>query len=219
MTDRAAAGAETSATTSRKPGRPRRASTGESIIRATLELLRDGGVDVVSIDAIAAKSGVAKTTIYRRWPSLDSLIVDALRVALSARADQVEEIQEFDAAAGSAIRGAARQVLALVNEPMFHAAFPMMARILLGDRALGDRFRAAVFAPLRAIRRDELSAMVARGELRPGTDPDLLLDIVNGTMIYRALMGAPLDEHVADEIAGVISRSFGVEPPAPEGQS
>jgi AcrR family transcriptional regulator len=202
---------DVSATPKRRSGRPRRPSTDEEILRATLELLRLGAPNSVTMDAIAERSGWAKTTIYRRWPSLESLIVDALRVAVRARLDQVEEIRDVDRAFGSPIRGAARQILDLVNEPLFQSSFPMMARILLGDRVLGDRFRAEVFAPLRAVRRGELVEMQANGQLHPEMDPDLVLDLVFGAILYRALMAGRLDEGVADEIADIVSRSFEVK--------
>jgi AcrR family transcriptional regulator len=191
-----------------KSGRPRRASTDETILRATLELLRLGGPDDVTMDAIAARSGSAKTTIYRRWPSLESLVVDSLRVAVRARLDQVDEIRELDLLHGSAPRGAARQMLALVHEPLFQSSFPMMARILLGDRVLGDRFKAEVFGPLRAVRRVELLDLQAKGQLGDDMDPDLVMDLINGAILYRALTGGRLDEDVADQIADVVIRSF-----------
>jgi AcrR family transcriptional regulator len=209
-----AAAIDVSATNKRSVGRPRRPSTDDKILRATLELLQQGGPNAVTIDAIAERCGSAKTTIYRRWPSLESLIVDALRVAVRARLDQVDEIHEFDDAQGSPIRGAARQILNLVNESLFQSSFPMMARILLGDRVLGDRFRAEVFAPLRAVRRGELLEMQANGQLRQDMDPDLVLDLVFGAILYRALMAGRLDEEVADEIADIVSRSFELTPSA-----
>jgi len=189
-------------------GRPRLVATDERILAATLELLRAGGPGEVTIDAVAAKCGSAKTTIYRRWPTRESLIVDALRVAVRARLDQTEEIETFDQAHGSPVRGASRQILSLVQEPLFRSSFPMMARILLGDPSLGDRFRAEVFAPLRAVRRDELRAMEARGDIRPGVDLDLILDLVNGAVLYRSLMAGRLDEDVADEIADLVGRAI-----------
>jgi AcrR family transcriptional regulator len=197
----------------RGPGRPRLSATDDTILGATLELLRAGGPGELTIDAVAAHCGVAKTTIYRRWPTREGLIVDALRVAVRARLDQVQEIRAFDDAHGSPIRGASRQILGLVEEPLFRSAFPMMARILLGEPSLGDRFRAEVFAPLRAIRRDELLDMAANGEIRRGVDPDLVLDMVNGAVLYRALMAGRLDEDVVDQIADLISRA--IEPDAP----
>jgi AcrR family transcriptional regulator len=205
------ASSEQSAVQKRKPGRPRPPSTDQNILRATLDLLRRGGADGVTIDAIAARSGSAKTTIYRRWPSLESLIVDALRMAVRARMDQVTEIQEFDEVQGSTIRGAARQMLSLVDEPLFRSSFPMMARILLGDRALGDRFRAEVIGPLRALRRDELLRIQAAGGIRPTVDPDLVLDMVNGAILYRALMAGRLDGDVADDIVDLLIRAIEVE--------
>jgi AcrR family transcriptional regulator len=189
-------------------GRPRLSSTNDRILHGTLELLRAGGPGEFTIEAVATHCGIAKTTIYRRWPTRESLIVDALRVAVRAQLDQVEEIRDFDNTHGSTVRGASRQILSLVNEPLFQSSFPMMARILLGDPALGDRFRAEVFAPLRAVRRDALLELIATGEIRPEVDPDLVLDMVNGTILYRALMAGRLDEGVADEIADLVARAI-----------
>jgi AcrR family transcriptional regulator len=189
-------------------GRPRLSSTDDRILRATLELLRAGGPGEFTIDAVAAHCGIAKTTIYRRWPTRESLVVDALRVAVRTQLDQVEEIRAFDKTHGSTARGASRQILALVNEPLFQSNFPVMARILLGDRALGDRFRAEVFAPLRAVRRDALLELITDGEIRSEVDPDLVLDMINGAVLYRALMAGRLDEEVADEIADLVTRAI-----------
>jgi AcrR family transcriptional regulator len=202
-----------SVTEKRGRGRPRLSSTDDSILRATLELLRTGGPGEVTIDAVAAKSGSAKSTIYRRWPSLENLIVDALRVAVRLRLDQVDEIRAFDASQGSSVHGAARQMLALTNEPLFRSAFPMMARILLGEPSLGDRFRAEVFYPLRAVRRDALRERIATGEIRPGVDPDLMLDLINGAILYRALMAARLDDEVVDMIVDLVNRAVAPDPP------
>jgi AcrR family transcriptional regulator len=199
---------DASAATRRRRGRPRLSSIDDTILRATLELLREGGPGEVTIEAVAEKCGSAKTTIYRRWPTRESLIVDALRIAVRARLDQIEEIRAYDEVQGSPVRGAARQILGLIGEPLFQSAFPMMARILLGEPSLADRFRAEVFAPLRAIRRDELIELMAAGEVRAGIDPDLVLDMINGAVLYRALMAAPLDETVVDQIAELVGRAI-----------
>jgi AcrR family transcriptional regulator len=208
VSEPAATATDGSGAAKRGRGRPRLASTDDSILRATLELLRAGGPGQVTIDAVAANSGSAKSTIYRRWPSLDDLIVDALRVAFRGRPDQVDEIHEFDRLHGSPVRGAARQALSLVREPLFQSSFPTMVRILLGDPSLARRFRAQVFAPLRTIRRNELLDMIATGAIRPGVDPDLVLDLINGAVLYRSLMAEPLDEAVVDQIADLICRSI-----------
>src|SRR5260370_18750172 len=63
----------------RKPGRPRSAQAQKAIIDATLELLAEEGFQGLSIEAVAARAGVGKTTIYRRWSSKEELVMEAIR--------------------------------------------------------------------------------------------------------------------------------------------
>jgi len=63
----------------RKPGRPRSAQAHKAILDATLELLAEEGFQGLSIEEVAARAGVGKTTIYRRWASKDELVIDAIR--------------------------------------------------------------------------------------------------------------------------------------------
>src|SRR3954462_10843849 len=61
------------------PGRPRNGRADEAILEAVIALLGDGqSVDGISIEAVAAKAGVGKATIYRRWPNKEALIIDAV---------------------------------------------------------------------------------------------------------------------------------------------
>jgi AcrR family transcriptional regulator len=192
-----------------RTGRPRPPATEQSILRATIELLTEGGLAGATVDAIAQRSGCAKTTIYRRWPSRDALILDAFRVAVQATAEEIAEAREYDRVVGSTLHGSARNVLRLLRNPLFRAAFPTIAHEVLGETPLGDRFRAEVFRPIRAFLRERLLEDVKRGELRPGADPDLIFDLVNGAMLYRALVGEPIDEGVADAMADLILTGTG----------
>src|SRR4051812_27144632 len=61
------------------PGRPRSARVDEAIVEAVFELLSSGqSADAISIEAVAAKAGVGKATIYRRWPNKEALLIDAV---------------------------------------------------------------------------------------------------------------------------------------------
>jgi AcrR family transcriptional regulator len=197
----------------RRTGRPRPPATEQSILRATIELLTEGGTRAATIDAIALRSGCAKTTIYRRWASRDALILQAFRVAVQATDEEIREAERFGLAPGSTVRGSARNILRVVQNPLFQAAFPTIAQELLGGTSLGDRFRAEVFRPIRTALRATLAASIESGELRAGTNPDLVFDLVNGAMLYRALVGEPIDEDVADGIAELIMKGAGGETP------
>lgn len=65
-------------TDQRRPGRPRDERHDRAIVAATLELLVDSGYNALSVEAVAARAGVGKTTIYRRWPGKKELVADAL---------------------------------------------------------------------------------------------------------------------------------------------
>ena len=65
----------------RTRGRPRRAGADEEILRATRELLGKGGYAAFNVDVVAERTGIAKTTIYRRWPTKGALVAAAIDTA------------------------------------------------------------------------------------------------------------------------------------------
>lgn len=188
----------------RMAGRPRPPTTDRSILDATIALLVEGGLGAATVDAIAARSACAKTTIYRRWASRDALILDAMRTAVQGTTEHLADVRQRDRDLGSPIQVSARNISALVRSPLFRATFPVIARELLDDTLLGRKFRAEVFQPIRAQGRDRLGDEVARGAIRPDADLDLILDLVNGAVLYRALVGESVDERIADEVARMV---------------
>jgi len=76
----------------RTRGRPRRAGADEEILRATRELLDEGGYGAFNVDVVAERTGIAKTTIYRRWPTKGSLVTAAIGTApVAVDADAIVE--------------------------------------------------------------------------------------------------------------------------------
>lgn len=126
----------------------------------------------------------------------------------------MQQTQDLGEELGSTVQGSGRNLLQLVGSPLFRAAFPTIARELLGEPLLAS-FRAEVFQPIRATLRARLLEEVERGQLRADIDPDLVLDLVNGATLYRALVGEPIDEGIVDAVAHLIVAGAAPSPRPP----
>jgi AcrR family transcriptional regulator len=192
------------ATRTRPRGRPRRASARPAIVEATLELLADRGFAETTIDAIAARAGVGRNTIYRRWSSKEELIADALH-ELTAELD----VHEADDLYGL--------LLDWVQDFARVFADPTFGRIL--PAVLGELQRNPVFARVYSERvvRPRYDALVElleqardRGELRPDVDVEQAADLIAGPPFVRLLpVGLPpLTERYAEELLETIWRGI-----------
>jgi AcrR family transcriptional regulator len=163
----------------RRRGRPRRAAVGKAIIDAALELVAERGFQAATMDAIAARAGVGKNTIYRRWDSKEELIVDAIG-DLTSELDVEEEGETYD------------RLLARIRDFTHVFADPLLGRLLPG--LLGELERNPVFATVYAERIvtpryeriiDLLRDAVARGELASDADPEVIADLLIGPPLLR----------------------------------
>jgi AcrR family transcriptional regulator len=171
-----------SADPDRKPGRPRSARADEAIIAAVLELLATGTTaEVLSIEAVAARAGVGKTTIYRRWPNKDALLLDAVAsmkgplpvlAGVSVRADLID-----------LIRPVGRH-----EAPLVAKVLPCLVTELQRSPLLAQCYQ-TVLAPRRQLMRDVLLRGIISGELRPDLDLDVVMAILVSPMIAQSVMG------------------------------
>ena len=166
----------------RRRGRPRRAAARAAIIEATLELLAERGFQAATMDAIAARAGVGKNTIYRRWGSKEELIAVALR----------ELTAEVELKDGDDIYVI---LLEYVRDFAHVFADPLVGRILpglLGELQRNPELAAAwaerVVRPRRQAVAKLLRQALRRGELRKGTNPDLIADLLVGPQLLRLLL-------------------------------
>jgi AcrR family transcriptional regulator len=173
---------------------------------ATTDLLREVGARGTTIDAIAERSGCSKSTIYRRWPTRDSIVLDALRLAARAGPDDIAEVVKLERELGSTIHAAAQRGAAIFDSRIMRAVLPMMTRELLADTPIGAAFRRDVFAPIRAAAKVRLRNAVERGEISPDVDGDLVFDLIYGAMFYRLLVGSPVNAEVAHTVADMVMR-------------
>jgi AcrR family transcriptional regulator len=180
-------------------GRPRDSDAGRRILQAARHALLSSGYAGLSIDEVAQQAGVAKTTLYRRWPTKDHLAIAVYADMLDhdvpvtdtgdVRADLVTYLRQIAATLDSVRRagrppGDADPSAGIVAELV--AAAARHADVGAAMRGLYTRrIRLAVELVERATH---------RGELRAGTDPVLLLDQLAGALYYRVLItGSPVD--------------------------
>jgi AcrR family transcriptional regulator len=189
----------------RRRGRPRSEEADARIVEAARKLLLERGYDRFSVDEVAAAAGVAKTTLYRRWPTKDHLIVavvarlqDAVPVDYTGdvRADLTRYLNEIvsgldrvrragrPATSGDASAGLVAEVA---------AAAARHADVGAAVHAMFHRRNAVVLALLERAR-DE-------GELHTDTEPEVLFDQLAGALYYRLLVtGRPLDAAYVDRL-------------------
>ncbi len=165
----------------RTPGRPRSAQADEAIVDATIALLTEEGFDRLSMDAVAARAGVGKATIYRRWPSKEALVIEAV----ARRTDP------FPVETDGPIRDRLVQVLEGVlakTRTGVGKLLPCMVGASVTNPALAAHYRAEIIAPRRARVATIIQAGVDSGELRADLDVDLALDLLIGPLMYRVLV-------------------------------
>lgn len=185
-------------------GRPRSARARRAILEATREILADGGVHALTVEGVAARAGVAKTTIYRRWRSKHEL-------ALAVLIDMVEAVVAVPEAGDTR-----RELTALVAGAVRILGGTLMGRVMQGlvsdlasDPALAEDFRRRVVAVREAEVRRLVERGVARGDLRADADPELVHELLFGPVYHRLLLsGRPLDERLADRIVAEVMRAF-----------
>lgn len=173
----------------RRPGRPRSAEADTAIIDATLELIVEGGIAGLSVESVAARAGVGKATIYRRWANKDELIVDAL----SSLNDALPEIPE--GSIRDKLVQMVDQVRAKSTETCSGRLMPRMLSYSTQHPELFKTYFSHVIEPRRERYRTVLREGVASGELRADLDIELAATLVAAPMLYLHLMqlgmGAP----------------------------
>lgn len=195
--------------TARPPGRPRSPTVEQAIVDATLDLLVEGGFSGLAVEAVAARAGVGKATIYRRWPSKDALVIDALARLEGDVPPQLrgENLRDDLVTLLDAVRRKSTSTL----------AGRILPRMVAEARCRGEvmaRYREKVLAPRRARFLDVLRAGVERGELRADLDLELVVDLLVAPVVYRLLMRTddrPLPRQlpaaVVDAVlAGIVAR-------------
>jgi AcrR family transcriptional regulator len=188
-------------TSSLRRGRPRSEKAREAILAAAAELLLARGLGAVSMDAVAEQAGVSKATIYRWWPTKETLALDAL-------------YHEWNASppAGRGTGSLRGDLLALLRPWVSLVARRPYGRVIAElvveaqtDPAFAKQYRERFVEPRRAQARPILLRAIERGDLPATTDIELALDLLYGPLYHRLLHGhAPINERFASGLVDTV---------------
>ncbi|WP_406312079.1 TetR/AcrR family transcriptional regulator [Streptosporangium sp. NBC_01639] len=198
-------------------GRPRDADVDERVLRATTDLLLTRGYAGLSVDEVAERAQVAKTTLYRRWPTKDHLALavvtrlqddDEITDTGDIRRDLADYLEKI--AAGLNRMRAAGRPAGQQDDPSAGTVAELVAAAARHDDI--GRLERAMYARRNALARRLLERARDRGELRPDLDLEALFDQLAGALYYRVLItGDPVgrayaERLVASALAGALSR-------------
>jgi TetR/AcrR family transcriptional regulator of autoinduction and epiphytic fitness len=151
------------------------------ILEAVLEELGEAGYGALTIESVAARSGVAKSTIYRHWAGKLALVEDAFRtIKAQAFVPDTGPLRER-------VIGFLEQLAQLVVESTYSACMPALIEAAERDPQV-RAFHCQFSTERRAVLADLLRDAVESGELPEGTDPELLTDALVGPIVMRRLL-------------------------------
>jgi AcrR family transcriptional regulator len=178
----------------------RRSRSRDAVLGAATEVMRETGVSGFTVEAVAKRSGVAKTTIYRQWPTGELLLLDTLRCfALPLPTPNTGDLRTDLSRLFEALVPADADEMAQTRRVMFGAlqaaaddpALQSALSELLAERA----------GPIRTV----VELAKSRGELPADLDLDVAVDLIEGPFVHRyAIRGLPIDaieiERILDHV-------------------
>src|SRR5687767_1486967 len=179
---------------------PRKTRVRTAVLGAATSVLRADGYAGLTMERVAAESGVAKTTLYRTWPTKAALCMD-LYLDVAGR-----ELRDPDT--GDVARDLKTIAETVINLQKRTVAGPAFIGLIAEAQISPDTksaFLAEFAEKRREITRTILRRAVDRGELLPDTDVDLVIDVIGGATMFRLLQGhAPLSKKFTDAVVELV---------------
>ncbi len=182
----------------------RGAGARQRVLQAALQVLDDDGLPGFTMEAVARRAGASKATLYRRWPTVGALMIDAMDATF----------QPFPVPDTGRVDADVAQLLTAFVTLLEHTPFPRLLAAFI-DAAERDPALAALHADLTRRRREPLLVVLARarerGQLPPDLDPEVVTDLLTGPFFYRRFIAhRPIPP---DLINNVITRVLTTPPP------
>lgn len=162
-------------------GRPRSIKSHQAMLKATLELLGEVGFEAMSIEAIAKRAKIGKTTIYRRYSSKEELVADAIE---SIREEvTIPDTGNLEGDIDKLIEDAARITL----NPLGKKAVGMIISSASSNPQFAQIYWQKYLQPRRQVFAVVLERAKARDEIKANIDSDLIFDAMSGIMLYATI--------------------------------
>lgn len=182
----------------RAPGRPRCDATRKAVLQAAYDLLGEAGLTRFTIEGVAARSGVARTTIYRWWPSKGALAMEgfveatAADLAVPPTASVAADVQALLRLFARVLRGKGGRIIrGIIAEGQ-------------SDPETINAFMAGFVTPRRAEVRAILDRGIASGELRADLDVEVVLSSLFGPLHLRMLLNEGVDDAWVDRLSNFV---------------
>ncbi|MEU2930999.1 TetR/AcrR family transcriptional regulator [Streptomyces sp. NPDC007251] len=199
-------GGQQSQAEKRGPGRPREERVTRAVLETVLSLVTEQGMDAVTMDAVAARAGVSKPAIYRRWPTKQDLILAAAESRVGPVS--VADLGDFRAEL-RALLTARLEVYRLPGTDRLLAELMSAAAKAGTARSAYATYSARVTAQTRVI----LERGIERGDVRADVDVTAASTLVAAPLVFR-LLGEqePLDGRFVDEVVDLVARAVAARP-------
>ncbi|SDO66215.1 DNA-binding transcriptional regulator, AcrR family [Nakamurella panacisegetis] len=179
-----------------RPGRPRSQERRSSILAAAGELMLEGGLPAATMEAIAARAGVSKATIYKWWPSRGAVALEGFMVAVADTWSLSTELSTRDA-----LYGLVQRAVQLFSQGPAGPLMRALAAEAQSQPDIAQALREHWFGPRRALAAVTIRRGIDRGELRADLDVPMALDGLFAPIYYRLLFShEPLDDDFARQL-------------------
>lgn len=167
------------------PGRPRSGEVDKAILQAAMTLFVKHGFGGVSVEQVAATAGVARTTVYRRWSSMEDLVAEAIA---AERGEPESAVLASSAAAGVLQDRLADGLADVAAAPGYRDMIARLIGSVPDHPELMAVYWRAYLGPRRAAMREVLERAQAARLIRDDIDPEIVLDLISGALMHELLL-------------------------------
>ncbi|SEU40652.1 TetR/AcrR family transcriptional regulator [Nonomuraea wenchangensis] len=181
----------------------------QAILTAARELITEMGYAKLSIEAIAARAGVGKQTIYRWWPSKGAVVLDAF-LALSEAGPEQDMALPDTGDLEADLKVVMRATVAEFADPAFEAPIRALNTEIINDPALAAQYQEKLAGPVDEAKKERLRSAQRAGQLAAGADLDLALELLYAPLYQRWLLrSGPLTPQYADALVDAFLKAMG----------